>query len=104
MDLYAYTQIDKYKDKLKDILADIPRVRWIRYMGEEEPEEATCRQIGVFNSYCGRPDVYMIHARIGGNNWAWYGGNDIIKKPWFLEAVDDDFDDTYCDIYVRVEE
>lgn len=105
MDLYAYSQIDKYKDKLADILKDIPRLRGIRYMAEEDPEQAECEQIKVFNSYCGRTDVYMIHARIGGNNWDYYDGDETVAtKPWFLERVDDEFDSTYCDIYVRFDE
>jgi hypothetical protein len=47
----------------------------------------------------------MIHARIGGNNWEYYDGDETVAtKPWFLEKVDDEFDSTYCDIYVRFDE
>lgn len=47
----------------------------------------------------------MIHARIGGtsdtSNWVSYGGPDnIATQPWFLEKVDDNWDPTYCDIYI----
>ncbi len=54
----------------------------------------------VFNKYCGCKNILCIHARIGGNNWKNYrdGIND---QPWFIEKVDDPFDSTYCDIYVR---
>ena len=59
-------------------------------------------QYDAWNKYVGRDDVLYIHARIGGNNWAWYGGADIAREPWFLEKVDDWFDGTYCDIYARI--
>lgn len=57
----------------------------------------------IHSKYCGREDVLRIHARIGGNNWKWYGGpTDIAKQPWFLEKVDNYFDSTYCDIYAKI--
>ena len=65
-------------------------------------EKALRKQMGVFNKYVGRFDVLCIHARIGGRNWAYYGGRDIEMQPWFLEKVDDYFDSTYCDIYARL--
>lgn len=55
-----------------------------------------------FNRYCGRDDVLYIHARIGGGNWHYYGGEEIEKQPWFIEKVDDFVDETYCDIYARI--
>ena len=60
------------------------------------------KEAGTFNKYVGRRDVLYIHARIGGNNWKWYGGDEIAKQPWFLEKVDDAFDSTYCDIYAQI--
>lgn len=60
------------------------------------------KQYNVFNKYCGREDVLYIHARIGGNNWDYYGGDELTKQPWFLEKVDDAFDSTYCDIYAKI--
>lgn len=57
----------------------------------------------VWNKYCGCDDVLYIHARIGGLNWNYYGGPDLEKQPWFIEKVDDYFDDTYCDIYAKIE-
>ena len=60
------------------------------------------KQMETFNKYCGRTDVMMVHARIGGGNWKEYGGFWLDKKPWFIEKVDDGFDPTYCDIYVKV--
>lgn len=61
------------------------------------------RQLEVFNKYVGRDDVLYIHARIGGGNWKYYGGEEIAKQPWFLEKVDDYFDCTYCDIYALID-
>lgn len=30
--------------------------------------------------------------------------NEIENKKWFLGKVDDGFDDTYCDIFVKIED
>ena len=62
------------------------------------------KNFATFNKYCGRDDVLYIHARIGGGNWCYYGGQEIAKQPWFLEKVDDAFDSTYCDIYAKIGE
>lgn len=62
------------------------------------------RQFDIFNKYVGREDVLYIHARIGGNNWAYFGGPDkVTNQPWFLEKVDDCSDSTYCDIYAKID-
>ena len=61
------------------------------------------KQMAKFNEYCGRDDVMMIHARIGGCNWQYFGGFWLTRKPWFLEKIDDGFDYTYCDIYAKVD-
>ena len=58
-------------------------------------------QMKIFNKYCGQ-DVLYIHARIGGNNWNYYDGESLRKEPWFFEKVDDAFDNTYCDIYAKI--
>lgn len=55
----------------------------------------------VFNKYCGREDILYIHARIGGRNWLYYG-KEVKDEPWFIEKVDDGFDDNYCDIYAKI--
>lgn len=65
--------------------------------------ERTREQYEAWNRYAGREDVMMIHARIGGGNWEGYGGSDLEREPWFLEKVDDGFDETYCDIYAKVD-
>lgn len=60
------------------------------------------KQIDMWNKYAGKENILNIHARIGGNNWDFFGGNELINKPWFLDKVDDFFDDTYCDIYASI--
>lgn len=59
------------------------------------------KNLETFNKYCGREDVLYIHARIGGLNWLTYR-SEIENQPWFLEKVDDYYDDTYCDIYAKI--
>lgn len=58
--------------------------------------------VSAWNRYAGRSDVLYIHARIGGNNWRYYGGEELSRQPWFIERVDDPWDSTYCDIYARI--
>lgn len=88
-------------------------VRWDRIHGKKrkafkyvirKAKQKTFKQFEVWNKYCGRDDVLYIHARIGGNNWNYYGGEELAKQPWFLEKVDDHFDNTYCDIYAKIED
>ena len=66
-------------------------------------KKATIAQMEAWNRYAGRNDVLFIHARIGGGNWDYFGGPELVKQPWFLEKVDDSFDSTYCDIYAKIE-
>lgn len=186
MDLFAYTQIDKFDKIAKDNGIEVPRLRGYRLMKDEEaasPEDikyimkkseiTVCRclccsdplwssnpdfyeysgktdlilrrylieevdedgcsnyvgirwdrihgrkrkilkfeikkqkrkiqeQLDMWNKYIGRDDVLCIHSRIGGNNWKYYGGDELTKMPWFLDKVDDCFDETYCDIYALI--
>lgn len=64
--------------------------------------KAVIKQLETFNKYVGRDDVLYIHARIGGGNWSYFGGEALAKQPWFIDKVDDYFDETYCDIYARI--
>lgn len=74
-----------------------------KFKYERKRAEKLCeKQISTFNKYAGRNDILMIHARIGGNNWLYYDGPEIEKQSWFLEKVDDCFDNTYCDIYAKL--
>lgn len=59
------------------------------------------KQYETWNKYVGREDVLYIHARIGGVNWPYYY-KEIVNQPCFIEKVDDAFDSTYCDIYVKI--
>lgn len=87
-------------------------VRWDRLHGKRRKkakylQKKIAREVStpleIFNKYCGRNDVLYIHARIGGANWIPYGGKTIEKEPWFIEKIDDAFDNTYCDIYARID-
>lgn len=60
------------------------------------------KQFDVWNKYAGKENVLYIHARIGGGNWDCFGGNELMKESWFLDRVDDYFDETYCDIYASI--
>lgn len=66
-------------------------------------EKSVREQYAAWNRYAGKDDILYIHARIGGNNWNYYKGYLLEKEPWFLEKVDDCSDDTYCDIYAKLE-
>ena len=85
-------------------------VRWDRIHGKKRKILKTfihneikrkTRQWEVWNKYAGRDDILYIHARIGGDNWNYYHKY-VDNQPWFLEKVDDSFDDTYCDIYAKI--
>ena len=60
-------------------------------------------QYNMFNMFAGRDDVLYIHARIGGPNWNYYGGPELEQKDWFLAKVEDALDNTYCDIYAKID-
>ena len=60
------------------------------------------RYVATWNKYCGCKGIIRIHARIGGGNWIYYDGPELSRHIWFIEKVDDYFDSTYCDIYVRI--
>ena len=62
------------------------------------------KSMETFNKYAGRKDVLYVHARIGGNNWVYFDGPQVAEHPAFIERVDDWFDSTYCDIYIKVDE
>lgn len=184
MNLYAYTQIDSLYDILSSTGVDVPRLRGLRLMLEEEPisdddiaeeireeqmyvaeraiqsipkwspnsnvtrynleTDRACRKylvydadgkitdirwelihgqhrrnmkhamkiakrrvldsFGTFNRYAGRDDILCVHARIGGRNWSYYNrGGAVSGNDAFIEKVDGMFDDTYCDIYLRID-
>lgn len=55
----------------------------------------------LWNKYASKKDVACVMARIGGENWK---EQDIENGPWFLEKVDDWFDETYCYIFCKMDE
>ena len=86
-------------------------IRWDRIHGKKrkilkfaikKQNKRIQRQFEVWNRYAGKEGILYIHSRIGGRNWNYYGGDELITKPWFLEKVDDWFDSTYCDIYAVI--
>ena len=60
------------------------------------------RFVEVYNKYSGIPNVLRIHARLGSNNWTYFNCHWIEQQEWFIEKVDDYWDSTYCDIYIRI--
>lgn len=88
------------------------RVRWERIHGWKRKrlklaihnyKKRIKAQYDMWNKYVGREDILYIHSRIGGNNWCYYS-NEVVGKPWFIEKVDDCFDETYCDIYAHIKQ
>lgn len=86
-------------------------IRWDRIHGKKrkilkfaikKQNKRIQKQFEVWNRYAGKDGVLYIHSRIGGRNWSYYGGDELSTQPWFLEKVDDWFDNTYCDIYAVV--
>lgn len=88
-------------------------IRWDRIHGKKRKaakyaikqyKKAAIDNIKVFNKYAGRDDVLFVHARIGGDNWNYFNGPSIVAShPAFLEKVDNYFDSTYCDIYLKID-
>ena len=127
MDLGAFAQIEDL-DALAQLNGiEIPRLRGYRLMSQCEPytaeeteqeikdikdsyrsmhmklsrlymvAEKVRKQHELWNEYAGRSDVLYIHSRIGG------GCYDYKDEPWFLGCVTDSYDETYCDIYAKIE-
>lgn len=89
-------------------------IRWDRIHGKKrkilkfeikKAKRKIRKQYDMWNKYAGQDGVLYIHSRIGGNNWTYFKGPELVEKqPWFLDRVDDYFDRTYCDIYAKIEE
>jgi hypothetical protein len=60
------------------------------------------RQWELWNKYAGKDDILYIHARIGSGSWTYDYNKEVVGKQWFLERVDDAYDNTYCDIYAKI--
>lgn len=61
------------------------------------------KQYTLFNKYIGRDDVLYIHARLGSSNWSDITHEYYKDQSWYLESIDDTFDQSYCDIYARID-
>ena len=61
------------------------------------------KQFDLFNKYLGREDILYIHARLGSRNWSGIHYWDYEKEPWYIDGIDDCFDDSYCDIYAKID-
>jgi hypothetical protein len=106
------TRKDKDSEGCEHSYKEVVGFRWHLIHGKnrkaikfaiKKGRKAVIKQLQTFNKYVGREDVLYIHARIGGGNWGYFGGPDVARQPWFLEKVDDYFDDTYCDIYAKID-
>lgn len=106
--LLNYYLIEGINEDGRKVFVDI---RWDRIHGKKrkvlkfaikKQKKRIQQQFDIWNKYAGKDKVLYIHARIGGNNWECFGGDELIKQPWFLEKVDDHFDGTYCDIYASI--
>lgn len=61
------------------------------------------KQYEIWNKYAGKENILYIHSRMGGGNWKHYEEKEsITNQPWFLDRVDDWFDNTYCDFYAKI--
>lgn len=112
MDLGAFANIEALESYVTRHYGKVPRIRGIRLMAIEKPEESDGgRQIDVYNGYCGK-DVVYIQTRCGSAIWgdedpdANYiscGGRDWEKSnpDTFLESINDEWDGTYRDHYFK---
>ena len=101
----TYSKAKYYTDEISKT------VRWDRIHGWKRRTLKTYihntvvrykKQYSVWNKYAGQDGILYIHARIGGGNWQYYY-KEVVDQPWFIEKVDDAFDNTYCDIYARIQ-
>lgn len=105
--IHLYTRTDRAVDRYSDMRnVAMEKIhgklrKKVKFAAKQAIRRAF-NQYNTWNKYAGRDDVLYIHARIGGNNWEYFGGPELTKEPWFLEKVDDSFDNTYCDIYAKI--
>ena len=106
---YSTTTENRNKKYIKD-----DKVLWNKIHGKfrknlkfaiKRKKKAINKQFNTFNKYVGRKDVLMVHARVGGNNWKYFDCDKTVSnQSWFIEKVDDYYDNTYCDIYCKLSE
>ena len=113
-----YIIYNTYTDRLrryfliKDKDGNYVDIRWDRIHGKKrkilkyaikKKERKIQAQFDTWNRYAGKEGILYIHSRMGGKDWESYEGKDLIlKQPWFLDRVDDCWDETYCDFYARI--
>lgn len=61
------------------------------------------RYYELANKYAGRDDVLCVHARIGSTSWSDIKWRHLRDRPWFLDACDEAYDTSYCDIYAKID-
>lgn len=101
MDLGAYLNIDKLAKYVKEVCGEMPpRLRGLRLMKVEDTDiDFTCDSMMLYNEMCGQDYIYL-HTRCGGANYADFG-MDVWEEKHDAFGVDDCFDRTYRDTYVK---
>ena len=116
-----YRIADNWTDWLKSyflvkemdgIWPEYTRIRWDRIHGWKrkvlkfeikKQKRKIQQQFDTWNKYTGKENILYIHSRMGGNNWKYYDGKvELQNQPWFLDRVDDYWDNTYCDFYAKI--
>lgn len=88
-------------------------IRWDRIHGwkrrvlkreiKKQKKKASA-QYSLWNKYAGKENILYIHARMGGKNWEYYSDKKhLLEAPWFLDRIDDCWDNTYCDFYAKLD-
>lgn len=115
MDLrwHLIMRIEWMEDYIKKHYWEVPRIRAIRFMELEWKLQSEQSDIKMFNKYSWKK-VINIHTRCWwdvDNEWSnymscwWKEREDELKEKWlFLSAHNENFDNTYRDTYVKVEE
>lgn len=78
--------------------------RKILKFGIKKQARKVRQQYDTWNKYAGMDGILCIRSRMGGNNWKCFDLMEkikLVRQPWFLDRVDDWFDDTYCDFYAK---
>ena len=65
---------------------------------------ATQGEFGRFRNVYMQDGYIIVHTRCGGNNRDDYFPDWVEDHPWYSHDEDDDFDNTYADIYFKVPE
>lgn len=111
-EISTYTDYVKNYFLIKNKNRDYIGIRWNRIHGWKrkllkfaikKQKRRIQEQYALWNKYAGQDNVLYIHSRMGGNNWKNYAEKEnLIRKTWFLDRVDDCFDSTYCDFYANL--